>query len=422
MTAAVEFGSSPPAAEWPLAGLDVAALESGGWRPLPFDEFVVKVHSRCNLACDYCYMYEMADQSWLAQPKVMSESTMLTVAERIGEHAERHRLRRVAVTFHGGEPLLAGRERLEFFARTLRRRLDGVCRLTLGTQTNGVLLDERWLDVLARHRIHVGVSLDGGREDNDRHRRYRGGAGSFDEVSRGLRLLGSERYRPLFGGILCTVNVENDPLETYLALAAFSPPTIDFLIPHANWANPPDPVGDSATPYADWLLTIFRHWYGQGGPRPAIRMFDDLIQLILGGAAGTEHLGTDPARFAVIETNGDLEQVDALKSAFPGAPALGFNIREHALDLALRHPAIVARQIGYEALSDTCRECPVVRVCGGGHFAHRYRQGTGFKNPSVYCGDLQKLIETVHRTIVSDLDAARERADRATVRPDPHRR
>jgi len=27
-------------------------------------EFIAKVHSRCDLARDYCYIYEMADQSW----------------------------------------------------------------------------------------------------------------------------------------------------------------------------------------------------------------------------------------------------------------------------------------------------------------------------------------------------------------------
>jgi hypothetical protein len=30
----------------------------------PFDQIVVKIHSRCNLACDHCYVYEHADQGW----------------------------------------------------------------------------------------------------------------------------------------------------------------------------------------------------------------------------------------------------------------------------------------------------------------------------------------------------------------------
>ncbi|MGH3248417.1 MAG: aKG-HExxH-type peptide beta-hydroxylase, partial [Trebonia sp.] len=33
--------------------------------------------------------------------------------------------------------------------------------------------------------------------------------------------------------------------------------------------------------------------------------------------------------------------------------------------------------------------------CGGGLYAHRYRTGSGFDNPSVYCGDLEKIISHV---------------------------
>src|SRR5271154_5916763 len=97
--------------DWP-ASLDVSSLLATGWRPLPFREFIVKVHSRCDLACDYCYMYEMADQSWRNQPRSMSAETAELTARRIGEHAKEHRLPAVTLILHGGEPLLAGRDRL----------------------------------------------------------------------------------------------------------------------------------------------------------------------------------------------------------------------------------------------------------------------------------------------------------------------
>src|SRR6266700_4140598 len=98
-----------PRHEWP-ASLDVKALLSSGWSPSPFQEFIVKIHSRCDLSCDYCYMYEMADQSWRAQPKRMSVDIAETTARRIGEHARAHNLARVALILHGGEPLLAGHD------------------------------------------------------------------------------------------------------------------------------------------------------------------------------------------------------------------------------------------------------------------------------------------------------------------------
>ena len=51
------------AAPWPYTELDVARLRTRGWRPTPVHDVVLKVHQRCNLACDYCYVYTQADQS-----------------------------------------------------------------------------------------------------------------------------------------------------------------------------------------------------------------------------------------------------------------------------------------------------------------------------------------------------------------------
>jgi uncharacterized protein len=41
---------------------------------------------------------------------------------------------------------------------------------------------------------------------------------------------------------------------------------------------------------------------------------------------------------------------------------------------------------------------------------HRYRKGTGFRNPSVYCHDLQYLINHIHRVVSRDVERIRARA------------
>jgi uncharacterized protein len=69
----------------------------------------------------------------------------------------------------------------------------------------------------------------------------------------------------------------------------------------------------------------------------------------------------------------------------------------------LRHPGVVSRQIGEEALADACRKCDLRDVCGGGHYAHRYRPGSGFVNPSVYCEDMEVLIRHIAECVNADL-------------------
>lgn len=368
-------------------------------------EFVVKVHSRCNLNCDYCYVYEMADQSWADQPKIMSHSTMASVSRRIAEHAEQFSLPRVRVVLHGGEPLLAGHAELVAFLAELRGAVGSGTRLDLGVQTNGVLLDEEFLEIFDQWNVRVGVSLDGSREATDRHRRYRDGRSSYDAVVKGLRRLTEGRYKHLFSGLLCTIDVANDPIRTYEELISLDPPAVDFLLPHGNWTNPPPlRVPDQTlTPYADWLCSIFDHWYAAPHRTAGIRFFDQIINLLLGGESRSEAIGLSALRTAVFETDGTLEQIDTLKSTYAGASKLGTARADYSLADALWHPGNVSRQLGTESLSSSCLDCPVHRICGGGLFAHRYREDSGFTNPSVYCADLKRIIEHVRSRIHDDL-------------------
>jgi uncharacterized protein len=385
----------------------VAALRAEGWRPTPFSEFVLKVHQRCNLACDYCYVYEHADQSWRERVTVMPGRVVEAAARRIGEHAAAHGLDRVRVVLHGGEPLLAGRDRLRSIVDTLRAALP--CPATVTLQTNGTLLDEATLDSLRDAGVRVGVSLDGPPAANDRHRRYAGGRGSSGEVHRALSLLSSTEHRDVYAGLLCTVDPESDPIGCYEALLAYDPPAVDFLLPHANWDHPPSRPEPGGTPYAQWLISVFDLWYDSRPQPTRIRLFESLIALTIGGRSRSEQVGLSPAALAVIETDGAVEQVDALKSAYDGACDTGVNVLTDPLDAALEHPGVVARQIGVRGLADACRACPVHAVCGGGHYAHRYRDGAGFRHPSVYCADLMRLIRHVGGRVAADLIRPRER-------------
>ncbi|WP_049562905.1 FxsB family cyclophane-forming radical SAM/SPASM peptide maturase [Nonomuraea sp. SBT364] len=375
-----------------------------GWEPRPFRQFLLKVHSRCNLACDYCYVYTLADQSWRSRPKVMAPALITAAAARITEHARRHQVDSVRLILHGGEPLLVGHAYLRAAVETIRSQAGPGLRVDAAVQTNGVLLDDDALRCFADLDVKVGVSLDGSPRGNDRNRRFSDGRSSYEPVARALQLLMSPAFEHLYSGLLCTVDLANHPIETYEALLEFRPPMIDFLLPHGTWDSPPP--GRSAdpkkTPYGDWLVAVFDRWYGSSG-ETVVRLFEEIIHMLLGGKSASESVGLTPTSLVVIETDGTIEQTDALKVVQHGAPATGLNIVDHPFDLALEHPGMVARQLGWEALSDTCKSCRFGRVCGAGLYPHRYRPGTGFRNPSVYCYDLYRLIGHIHSRLVKDL-------------------
>jgi uncharacterized protein len=347
----------------------------------------------------------MADQSWRDQPVAMTPTVLALAAQRIAEHAVRNTVRRIRVVLHGGEPLLAGHEFIDLAATVINETVGAVAAVDIVVQTNGVLLEEPMLDLLRRKGIRVGVSLDGGPTTHDRNRRYANGKGSFTDAAAGLSRLRDPRFRDIYAGILATVDVTADPVAFYRDLLAFSPPMIDLLLPHGNWsAPPPRPPGPpGATPYADWLAAVFDSWYETRPPTTYIRLFGSIIRLLMGGRSDTESIGFSPVSSVVVETDGSIELLDVLKSAYAGAAATGRHLSSTSFDEVADLPTMVVRQSGRDGLGVECQSCAVRDVCGGGYFPHRYREGSGFRNPSVYCADLYALIDHIRDRIEADL-------------------
>jgi uncharacterized protein len=150
---------------------------------------------------------------------------------------------------------------------------------------------------------------------------------------------------------------------------------------------------------------VFNRWYGAPSRETRIRFFEEIMHLLLGGRSGTEAVGLTPTSLIVVETDGSIEQTDSLKSVRQGAAGTGLHVVSDPFDAALRLPTIAARQIGVTALAPECQSCRVRDACGAGLYPHRYRPGTGFRNPSVYCADLYALILHIRDRLSTDLQA-----------------
>lgn len=375
-------------------------------RASPFRQFIIKLHSRCNLACDHCYVYEMADQRWRHRPRSMSRATLTQVAGRIAEHVRANGLGEVEVIIHGGEPLLAGAKAISSLVGQVREAVPAVVRATV--QTNATLLDQSFLDLFRELDVRVGLSLDGDEAANDRHRLLPNGKSTYRAVRAALDLLCADRYRHLFRGVLCTVDLANDPIRSYEALLDFAPPAVDFLLPQGNWTTPPPGMRPGESRYARWLIPVFDRWYSTNRRETGVRLFEEIINVLLGGQSRVEGIGLSPPAMVVVETDGAIERADFLAAAFEGAAATGLHVERDSFDDVLRLPETRADQGGLAALCTTCRACSLNTVCGGGLRAHRYRAGHGFDNPSVYCADLYALITHVRQALADDLSALRQ--------------
>ena len=119
---------------------------------ISIDTVLLKVASRCNLDCTYCYVYHLGDSRWQSQPKRLPPNVEDAVVSQLARLAA-VQVRPFSIVFHGGEPLLLGVKRLfRIFAR-LRARLPIACGLHL--QTNGILLSDAIIDACAAYKVGI---------------------------------------------------------------------------------------------------------------------------------------------------------------------------------------------------------------------------------------------------------------------------
>lgn len=367
--------------------------------PTVIDTVLLKVASRCNLDCGYCYVYHMGDEAWRSQPKLMPSATIERVAEQLAELYAQQR-QSFSVVLHGGEPLLLGSARLRSLCEVLRAAVPHPCGIHI--QTNGTLLTEEILDIFVRFNVGVSISIDGPTAVHDRFRRDHRGKGSQIRVRGAIdRLLARHDARPLFAGVLAVIDPTSDAVEVYESLKDTGAPNLDFLVRDGHWDRLP--FGKSSglsIEYGRWLEVLLDRYLADTRP-PRIRILDDMLRLLLGGVSQKEGVGTTDYGILVIEPDGRVDKNDTLKVAHPAADQFdrAWSIFADRLVEIVRSPAYRDYYRQQRPTAAACRTCGDLSICGGGMVAHRWSAARGFDNPTVFCADQKYLIERMRAVV-----------------------
>jgi uncharacterized protein len=340
---------------------------------------IVKTSSACNMACRYCdadiYSHQRMSFGVLAQ----------LTKKALQSHRD------VSFIWHGGEPLLLGKE---FYRKAvwLQRRYRGPDqRVTNTVQTNGTLLDEEWLDLFDAGGFAIGLSVDGPALLHDQNRILRGQQGTFDRVMHAVSLM---RKRSRGFGVLAVVS--DDTIR--LGAREF----FRFFVDNGlkNFAllcqRPALNVGQTdyipRSQHSGFVREVFDLWLAEDDPEICIRDFDSIVRALLGGRHSTCLLagGCIGAYFAV-DVVGDVYHCDEFMfdpeyrlgniavDDF-GQPALSMNIEA----LSRRNAKEIARL-----------DCPWLRICNGGCPKDRYVGRRFASDGNVRCCGFADLIEHI---------------------------
>ncbi|MDF3415882.1 SPASM domain-containing protein [Sulfitobacter sp. M57] len=169
----------------------------------PVRALALTVSQTCNLACGYCYAaggsFGGADtrMGWDVAKRAIDQLIEATVPGG-----------GVKIAFMGGEPMVARDLIRRSVTYANKRGATRAIQVGYSLTTNGTLISPKDAAFFARHRFAVTVSLDGGKEVNDRLRPDRAGKGSFKRVAQRLAPLLDHRDRISLGARV-TVTPQN---------------------------------------------------------------------------------------------------------------------------------------------------------------------------------------------------------------------
>jgi uncharacterized protein len=384
---------------------------SEGAMGIPFiTQLILKVASRCNLNCSYCFVYNKGDATWRDRPATMSGEVFEAALDRLREYCRIAGQSRVSISFHGGEPCLIGEDRFDRWCLHAREVFQDVAKLDICMQTNGTLLHEGWAELFRKHKVRVGLSLDGPRHYNDKFRVDHLGRGSYDQVERGLKTI---QQAGVTYGILSVIPLGANPLEVHRHFLSLGCTHITYALPHFTHDTiAPIRRVYGPTPCADFLITIFDDWWFNGTMGVRIGDLWNMSRIILGGRSQIETLGNEAPRYVFVESDGEMEGLDNLRVCAEGMAKIHLNVISSGFQDIFQADTMHKKAI-FEGmdLPTGCRNCPERDTCAGGYLPHRFSKARGFDNPSVWCADLLKLFTHLRRRLEVPIEETYARRD-----------
>lgn len=384
-TAVVKVESLRQHGVWPMP-----RPQAEQWRRL---EVVFKVAEVCNLNCSYCYFFNGGDKSFEEHPNFMSNSTVAEAIEFLARTARESDVRELQIDFHGGEPLMLQKHKFDEMCTMLREGLGFVPTFQLAVQTNGTLITDEWIEVLGRHNVAIGLSMDGDKENHDRRRVDHKGRGSYDDSVRGLRLVQAAFKDGRLKNdvaVACVMSEMHDPVAVIRHLVdELNVYTFNLILP--NYSH--DDIDPSVVEWASkFMLGAFEEWIRRKDKRIHIRFIDRLLSSLVGGRASVERrdlIARSDAAFT-ISSNGELGGSDEERGAVPYAFGTGhFATGEHTLTDFYETEVIRRYLRSQRTRCATCEACVWSDVCragdGFGSATERHAARNGFDNVSVYC-------------------------------------
>ena len=332
------------------------------------DSFMILPTMACQAGCRYCF----ARKNGRVMDRKTAEAAMDFIARTAPDGKDFH------VTFHGGEPLLAGEE---FYAWILPRMADRFGRrVHLSVQSNLWAVTDSLAGLFRKYRVSVGTSLDGPEDMCDSQR----GEGYYARTSAGIGIL---REHGIAAGTICTFASGNAGRAGEVYEKSARPYAVHGAVP--SLGMPPDGMSLDAEQMKRVLLDSYAA-YRADPAHGRITTIDAMAKGLFEERGCTCSFFDCLGAFAAVAPDGDVYSCQR----FSGLPeyCLG-NVRDGLTEpQILESPAYRRLRAAEDGKEAACGDCAHFACCRGGCLYNALAAGTP-KDP--YCEAYRAVFDRI---------------------------
>ena len=365
------------------------------------------VGSWCNMQCSYCYYLKAENEQDFSRVRMDD----VTLEQLIRQYCESCASPVLSITWHGGEPTLAG---LDFYQKAValeKKYLPKGKTFWNSIQTNGLLLDDSWCRFIKENRFDVGVSIDGSRFVHDTYRRDRGDESTWQRAANAVQLLKKHGIRP---DLLCTVTKETaeNAKSVYRSLASFQTGWIQF-IPIVRRDADGYVTDDSVTPelYGKFLKDVFREWFFHDLGRLNIQLFAETALTLSGKPSNVCWMQETCGNVIVAERDGSLYACDHFVRPDYRIGSLSEGL-EAAVSSSFQEDFGLAKK---QTLSQKCKNCPYLSLCHGCCPKDRFVPDTDNEKQYYLCDGLLSFYDYAVPILKKAMELSRDGKDSSQI-------
>jgi len=361
--------------------------------------FMLVLSLACQAKCSYCFGPHRGP--------VMSEDTLDAALDFMARIVQETGQENVSVTFHGGEPLVAGHELWQKALGGLAARF-GVNRCKVALQSNLWLLDDAYCALFQEYKVGIGTSLDGPEPLTDEQR----GSGYFARTMAGIRKAESHG---LSVGCIATFTPRSLPrwrevFDFFIGeRLGFSihpaVPLLHGLLPQESrlsFKMQPEIQRHHLSPveYTS-LLRKMLDYYIDNRRELSVSSLDQMCQ---GAGCGDGKVCTFSeclGMFLAIDPGGGIYPCQR----FCGKPQyqLGSLTDRPTLEHLFSSPVAQRFAARQERVSDACRDCTHLAYCKGGCPYNAWAEDNDARIRDPYCVSYQETFDYIRKRLLVEM-------------------